>query len=261
MISFSDNAAVAAGHVKLWPIGFNTDSYRFVFHKPEFLKAFGIGLQKLLLGVAISIVLTIMVAYPLSKEPEVFRWRTPLVWFFVITMLVSGGLIPSYIIVMKTGLINSIWALVLPGAVPVYLVVLLLNFFRSLPKELEESAFIEGASHWQSMWKIYVPLSLPAIATITLFSAVSNWNDWFSGLIYMNMPEKYPLATYLQTILITLDPSQMKDTAFDVGQFKNVSLRTYKAAQIFLGALPILLAYPFLQRFFVHGIVLGSVKE
>jgi putative aldouronate transport system permease protein len=157
------------------------------------------------------------------------------------------------------GLLNSIWALVLPSAVPVFNIILLLNFFRGLPKELEESAFMDGAGYWTVLWRIYVPISLPAMATVGLFTMVGHWNAWFDGLIYMSTPDQYPLASYLQTIIKGIDLTKM--TGQDALTMAEVSDRTAKAAQIFVGTLPILLVYPFLQRFFVQGIVLGSVKE
>jgi putative aldouronate transport system permease protein len=258
-ISLSSSSAAAAGYVTLWPVDFTWKSYEFVVAKPEFLAAMGVTLQRVLLGVTINMLLTIVIAYPLSKEVRAFRWRTAYVWFFVFTILFHGGLIPSYIVIKNAGLIDTIWALVLPGAVPVFNVILLLNFFRSLPKELEEAAAIDGAGHWTVLWRLYVPLSLPALATVTLFVIVGHWNSWFDGLIYMNRPENYPLQSYLQTVVIQNDLSLLSST--DLELLKTISDRTAKAAQIFLAALPVLLVYPFLQRYFVKGIVLGSVKE
>jgi putative aldouronate transport system permease protein len=171
----------------------------------------------------------------------------------------SSGLIPWYIAIKNIGLIDSIWALVLPGAVNVFNVVLLLNFFRNLPKELEEAAFIDGAGHWRSLWNIYVPLSAPSLATLTLFTVVWHWNAWFDGLILMNSPDHYPLQSYLRTVVIDMD-SMFRSTQ-DLTDLAEISDRTSKAAQIFLGTLPILLVYPFLQRYFIKGITLGSVKE
>lgn len=133
------------------------------------------------------------------------------------------------------------------------------QFFRGLPKELEESCFIDGGSYITSLWKIYAPLSLPAMATVTLFTIVGQWNEWFDGLLLMNSPEKYPLSSYLQTVIVQTNLTSIN--ADDAAALSEVSNRTFKAAQIFIGSLPILLLYPFLQRFFVKGIVLGSVKE
>jgi len=258
-ISFSSSSAATAGDVMLWPVDFTLKSYEYILERPEFKNAFLVTLQRVALGTVVNMLLTIIIAYPLSKEASAFRFRTAYAWYFVVTILFSGGLIPWYMTVKETGLLDSIWALVLPGAVPVFNVILLLNFFRGLPKALEESAFIDGAGHWKTLWLIYVPLSLPAMATIILFTVVGHWNSWFDGLILMNKPENYPLSSYLQTVLFKisltgLSPQQMMDLA-------EVSNRTTKAAQVFVGALPILLVYPFLQRFFIKGIVLGSVKE
>ena len=257
-VSFSESAAVAAGQVTFWPVDFSLKSYDFIISRPEFLRSFGITLERVALGTAINMLLTVMIAYPLSKETKLFRMRTVYVWIFVFTILFAGGLVPWYMTIKYTGLLDSVWALVLPGAVPVFNVILLLNFFRGLPKELEESCFIDGAGHLRTLWSIYVPLSLPGLATVGLFTIVGHWNAWFDGLILMNKPEHYPLSSYLQTIIINFDFSQVKQE--DIHKLSQISTRTSKAAQIIVGALPILLAYPFLQKYFVKGIVLGSVK-
>lgn len=258
-VSFSSSAAATAGLVKLWPVEFTISSYQFVLAKPAFLTSIGVTLQRVAIGLTINMLLTILVAYPLSKEVNKFPMRTVYVWIFVITILFQGGLIPLYMTVKYTGIMDTIWALVLPNAVPVFNVVLLLNFFRGLPKELEEAAFMDGAGHWRTLWQIIVPLSAPALATLTLFATVGHWNSWFDGLIFMDSPSHYPLQSYLQTVVINRDLSLISSS--DMKSLAEVNDRTAKAAQIFLGALPILLVYPFLQRFFMKGIVLGSVKE
>ncbi|MGE5551757.1 MAG: carbohydrate ABC transporter permease, partial [Bacteroidota bacterium] len=191
-------------------------------------------------------------------ESKVFRGRLFYVWFFVIAMLFSGGLIPWYMTIKMTGLIDKFLALILPGAVPIFNVILLTNFFRTIPKELEESALIDGASHWKTLWQIYIPLSKPAIATLTLFCIVNHWNSWFEGLILMNNPKNYPLQSYLQTIIVNRDIKLMLSK--DVRLITMVSDRTSKAAQILLASLPVLLVYPFLQKYFTTGITLGSIK-
>lgn len=257
-VSLSAKGPATAGLVKLWPVDFTLSSYEYVLRKPQFLQSMGVTFKRVVLGTGISMLLTLLIAFPLSKEVHQFRFRTGYAWFFVFTTLFSGGLIPWYMTVRDTGLIDSIWALVIPTAVPVFNVVLLLNFFRGLPKELEESCFIDGGGYWTSLWRIYAPLSLPAMATVTLFTIVGHWNSWFDGLILMNTPEKYPLSTYLQTVIVQENLSNM--TADQAQAMADVSNRTFKAAQIFIGSLPILLVYPFLQRYFVKGIVMGSVK-
>lgn len=217
-----------------------------------------VSVERVVLGGSINLVLTILVSYPLSKETKDFRSRTFYAWFFFITMLFSGGLIPWYMTIKQLRLTDTIWALVLPGAVPVFSVIILLNFFREVPKELSEAAFIDGAGQWTTLWKIYVPVSTPALATILLFALVGHWNSWFDGLILMNNPKHYPLQSYIQTIVVARDFTSM--TKEQISELATISDRTIKAAQIFLGSLPIMLVYPFLQKYFVKGIVLGSVK-
>ena len=173
-------------------------------------------------------------------------------------MLFSGGLIPWYMAISDLRLINSFWALVLPNAVSAYNTIILMNFFRQLPIELEEAASIDGASHWRILFQIVVPLSKPAIATIALFCIVTNWNSWFDGLLLMNSPSKYPLQSYLQTVIVNQDMSLM--SASNILTMGEVSNRTQKAAQAFVAALPILCVYPFLQKYFTEGLVVGSVK-
>lgn len=257
-ISFSSGTAAAAGKVALWPVDFTPAAYDNVFGKPEYLRAFWVSVQRVVLGTAISMFLMIITAYPLSKDPRQFRLRTFYSWLFVFTILFSGGLIPSYLTVKSLGLIDTLWALVLPTAIPVFNVILLLNFYRNLPKELEESSRIDGAGHFLTLWKIYVPLSLPALATTGLFTMVGHWNSWFDGMLYMNHTENYPLQTFLQTVIIKLDFRFIK--AENAELMLKLSDRTSRAAQIFVAAFPILIVYPFLQRFFIKGIVMGSVK-
>lgn len=259
-ISLSSTGAIEQGLVKLWPVEFTTFAYEHIARSEPFHRSVWISVQRVFLGVFLNFVLTILTAYPLSRESSQFRLRTVYVWIFVFTMLFNGGLIPTYVLVKELGLLDTIWALVLPFAVPVFNVVLLLNFFRNLPKELSEAALIDGAGHWQIMWRIMVPLSLPAQATVTLFAIVSHWNEWFYGLIFMNKPEHYPLASYLQTIIIRFDFMSITDTEL-LKLLSKLNDRALRAAQIFLGALPVLVLYPFLQRYFMSGIVLGSVKE
>ncbi|RXZ80856.1 carbohydrate ABC transporter permease [Paenibacillaceae bacterium] len=259
-LSFSSTGAIQANKVTLWPVEFTWQSYQFVAQKRDFIASIWVSVQRVGLGIIVNMVLTVLVAYPLSKEVSQFRFRTWYVWIFVFTMLFSGGLVPSYIVVKELGLLDTMWALVLPGAVPIFNVILMLNFFRALPKELMEAAFMDGAGHWKLLWRIIVPLSLPSIATVGLFTIVGHWNEWFQGIIYMNDPSNYPLASYLQTVVIKLDLSKIRDVD-DALRMMKLDNRAVRAAQIFVGSLPIFLVYPFLQRFFMTGIVMGSIKE
>ena len=225
---------------------------------PTFLRSFYISVLRVLTGTSLNMTLIILTAYPLSKTPRAFRGRTIFIWFFVFAMLFDGGLIPSFLVVRSLGLLNSLGALILPNAVPIFSVILMMNFFRNVPKELEESAVIDGASHWRVLWHIYIPLSLPAIATLTLFSAVNHWNAWFDGLIYMTDSANYPMQTFLRTVIVTLDLTHVGINPQDL---QRLSDRAIRGAQIVVATVPILIVYPFLQRYFIAGIKLGAVKE
>ncbi|AEI40306.1 carbohydrate ABC transporter permease [Paenibacillus mucilaginosus] len=254
-ISFSSGLAVEANRVTFWPVDFNLDSYTRTFGDANFLDAFFTSVVRVILGVVIGITVTVLTAYPLSKM-EALRGGRVIAWFFVFTMLFHGGLIPSYILIQKLHLMNTIWALILPGALGVYNMILMLNFFRAIPRELEEASLIDGAGHLTTLLRVYLPISMPSIATIVLFVAVGHWNAWFDGLIYMQK-ENWPMSTLLQTMIKVPDLSQR--TVADT-EIVNMTERTLKSAKIFIGTLPILLVYPFLQRYFVKGIVLGAVK-
>jgi putative aldouronate transport system permease protein len=261
-VSFSSSTPVLAGEVKLWPVDFTTSSYSFVMANADFWRSMIISLERVILGGVIGIILTILAAYPLSKEASVFKARTFYVWFLFISTLFSGGLIPSYLMVTWTHLYNTIWALIIPGAVGAFNVILMLNFFRQLPGELEEAAIIDGAGHWQILWKIVVPISKPVIATVLLFILVGHWNAWFDGYIYINSSKNYPLQTYLYSLL-TLDISMLSKSGVSqdvINSLSKVNPKTLKAAQIFIATLPILCVYPFMQKYFTKGIILGSVK-
>jgi len=260
-VSLSSNTAAMAGEVKLWPVGFNFDAYRYLGEKVEFFRSLGVSVERVVLGTAVNMFLCFVTAYPLSKSVDQFKYRTVYVWFFAITMFFGGGLIPTYIIVKNTGLIDSIWALILPGALNVWNMVLMLNFFRTIPRELDEAATIDGAGHWRILWRIYLPVSLPSIATIGLFTIVGHWNSWFDGILYLNSPEKYPLQTYLSTLIMAIN-SQMTSVSIEqIKAMENLSEKTLQTAQIFMGALPIMVVYPFLQKYFIKGMTVGSVKE
>lgn len=260
-ISLSASIAAGAGKVFLWPVGFNVEAYVYALGRIEFVHSFFLSIERVFLGVIINMFLTIICAFPLSKEKEEFPTRNIYAWFFFITILFNGGLIPWYMVVKTMGLRDSIWGLVIPSAVPVFSVILLLNFFRQLPKELGESASIDGASQWRILWQLYVPLSKPALATLVLFSFIGHWNSWFDALVLMSNPAKYPLQTYLQSLLVVRDFNMIVNATQDqLEKLALISDRTTKASQIVIGALPVLLVYPFLQKYFVKGIVLGSVK-
>ncbi len=260
-MSLSERIATVSGNVSFWPVGFTLDAYRYVVEDKQFWTSLGVTLMRVAIGVPVNIFLVVLTAYPLSKPKSRFHGRTVFSWFFVISMLFSGGLIPSYIVLNKLGLLNTIWALTLPGAMNIGYMILMMNFFRNIPGEIEDAAIVDGASQLQILFKIYLPLCLPALATVILFATVANWNCWMDGYMYMNTPDKYPLQTYLATILMEskinietmMTPQQLERMA-------KISEKNIEAAQIFLAALPIMCVYPFLQKYYTKGIVIGSVK-
>ncbi len=258
-VSLSTSSAANAGEVGLWPVGFTLESYQFALSRVSFLRSIGNSAVRLVVGISINMLLTIMTAYPLSKSSKVFPGRTVFAWFFALTMMISGGLIPMYLVVEATGISNSLWALILPYAVPVFNVLVLLSFFRTMPASIEESAIIDGAGSWRILFHIYVPLALPSLATLIIFQAVFHWNEWLWGLIFMDKVTSYPLATYLRNVL--QNPSFDTLRLDEIQQSLRVSGRTSRAAQILIGMLPILLVYPFMQKYFIKGLTLGGVKE
>lgn len=258
-VSLSSPAAANAGQVGLWPVGFSLEAYSYALSRANFVTSILNSAARLVVGISTNMLLTILAAYPLSKNKRVFPGRTIFAWYFTVTMMVGGGLIPMYLIVMSTGISNSIWALILPYAVPVFNVLILLNFFRTMPASIEESAIIDGAGSWRILFMIYVPLALPSLATLVIFQAVFHWNEWLWGLIFMDRINEYPLATYLRNVL--QNPHFDSLRLEEIQQALRISARTARSAQILIGMLPILLIYPFMQRYFIKGLTLGSVKE
>ncbi|MBC8609612.1 Inner membrane ABC transporter permease protein ycjP [uncultured Ruminococcus sp.] len=257
-ISFSGNLAVSRGEVSFWPKEFTTVAYEYLLADEAFWRSMLISIIRVILGVGISMFLIILTAYPLSMSSQKFPKRRIYAWYFVFTMLFGGGLIPTFLTVRYTGLMDTIWALVIPGALSAYNLILMLNFFRQLPEGVSEAAYIDGAGHWKILWMIIVPMSKPALATIALFVAVAHWNEWFNAMIFMKHVDHYPLQTYLQSMIISSN-FQVTNLA-DLQTLSRLSNRTVNSAQIFVGMLPILCVYPFLQKYFTKGIVLGSVK-
>lgn len=260
-ISFSESAAAGAGMVKLWPVGFNLDSYGYALSKPEFLRAFLVSVLRVVIGLAISLFVTIMAAYPISKDVRDFKARGFYSWYFFITMLFSGGLIPFYMVVRTFKLTNNLLGIILPWAAMAYTLILMVGFFRSLPKELCEAAIVDGAGHMRTLWNIIVPISMPGIATVALVTGVFYWNEWFFGLILMNDNTKYPLQSYMQTVVVAKSYLNLSGASLEqLKALAKISDRTLKSAQIILAMLPILIFYPFIQKHFIKGLVLGSVK-
>ncbi len=258
-LSVSAKEAVDAGMVVMTPIGFNLSSYSMIMKDSEFFSSVWVSVQRVVLGTVISMVVMILIAYPLSKTNKEFKIRNVCMWVLIFTMLFSGGTIPWFMTVKYYGLIDSIWALILSGSLPVFNVILIISFFRQLPKDLEEAAVVDGAGPWRILWGIIVPCSVPVLATVVLFVSVGHWNEYLQGLLFMNTPEKYPLQTYIKQIVVKISP----DVSYTTEQYQELlknSNKALDAAKVFISMIPMLLVYPFIQRYFVTGITLGAVK-
>lgn len=258
-ISLSEKSKVAAGLVTFWPVGLNFNSYTSMLGDPKFLNSFWISFQRVVLGTISELIVTILMAYPLSKTTKQFRARDFIMWFLIFSMLFSGGLIPWYQTMKALNLFNNIWGLVLGNSVPIFNVILMMNFFRNIPKEIEEAALLDGAGPWTMLFQIYLPISKPVIATVSLFSIVYHWNEFFNGLVLTTRQAYYPLQTYIQQLIVAVNTTNM--SAEQIIKMAELSDQTLGAAKIFIAIIPILLIYPFLQRYFISGITLGSVKE
>lgn len=257
-ISFSGSDAVAANEVGLLPKDFNVSTYKKLLNDSQFWKSFLISVERVVLGLAINMFFTVSMAYPLSKSKLRFPARDIYMKVVIFAMLFSGGIIPLFMVVSNLHLTNTIWSLVLPSAVPVFNVILMINFFKGVPESLDEAARIDGATPIEILIKVYLPVSLPSLATVALFSIVNHWNDYFSGLIYMSKSAMYPLQTYIQQL--TVDITQVTD-AEQLKQIASMNNRTFNATKIVVSTIPLLIIYPFLQKYFVSGMVIGAVKE
>ena len=258
--SFSSSQAIIENRVSLLPVDFTLEAYKFVMNSAEFWRSMLVTVVRVLIGVPLNLIMIILVAYPLSKSQLKFPARKWYVAFMICVMLFNGGLMPTYFIVAKTGLIDSIWSLLLPQAVPIFSCIVMMNFFRGIPEELEESAILDGANPLQVLTKIYLPISKPSIATVTLFSLILHWNSWFDGLIYSNHTTNYPLQSYLQTLVVSTAQSMQNMDADSMLAMMNVNQTNMQCAQIFVSIIPLMIVYPFLQKYFTTGLTLGSVK-
>ncbi|MGC5772031.1 carbohydrate ABC transporter permease [Paenibacillus pabuli] len=261
-ISFSSSEAVSANAVGLLPVNFTTAAYSKIIDDAQFWRSFGISVLRVVLSLVLNMILIVLMAYPLSKSKREFKGRNIYMNVMIFAMLFSGGMIPSYLLIKNLDMLNTIWSLVLPGAVPIFSVILVMNFFAAVPKALEEAAFIDGANALQVLFKVYVPVSIPALATVSLFSIVGTWNDFFSGLIYMTKVSNYPLMTYIQSLNVNIaELLQAGTNSAQLSNLTEISNKNLNAAKIVVAVIPLLLIYPLLQKYFVTGIVVGSVKE
>lgn len=254
--TFSEDWAVVSGQVGIWPIGFQWDSLGYVVTSSRFLTSFLVSVVITVVGTALSILLISVSAYPLSKK-KLWGVKGVMV-LYVFTMMFSGGMIPNYLLIKNLGIYNTLWAVILPGMINVFNLMIVKNYFESIPESVEESAMIDGASYTRILFTIVLPLAVPTIATITLFTAVNYWNNYMGPMLYINEPGLKPLQLYLREII--LEQSDMVLNSQSVDDQLNISTEGVRSATIIASTLPILLVYPFIQKYFIKGIMIGSVK-
>ena len=257
-VAFSSGNMTSQYLVGLYPREFSLEAFKEVFADNRMLNAAEISILRVFLGTLITMVLTVLTAYPVSLPQREFGARKFYVVFMVITMMFGGGMIPDYILKSELGLINSIWVLVIPGAIPITNVILIMNFFRGIPTSIREAAMIDGANDFRSLLQIYIPLSLPCFATLTTFCIIGHWNAWFDGMLFMRNADLYPLQTFLQAKIASIN--NIKNNQ-NVEQMMLVSSRSLMYAYIGLSCIPIMLVFPILSKYIKSGLVLGSVKE
>ncbi|GIO89516.1 carbohydrate ABC transporter permease [Paenibacillus lactis] len=258
--SISDTAAVLTGKVWLWPRDFTLAGYKIVLQNGELLRSYGNTVLYTAMGTAINLVLTVMAAYPMSRRD--YRGRNALMAFIVFTMFFSGGMIPTYLLVKDLGMLNTIWAMVIPNAVSVWNIIIMRTFFlQSLPYEIQEAAQIDGCSDIKILLRIVLPLSKPILAVMVLFYAVGHWNAFFNALIYLTDRDLYPLQLILREILIQGQMASMMESGDTTGMARRImEAESIKYAVVIIANLPVLLLYPFLQKYFVKGVLVGSLK-
>lgn len=264
VISFNTGADTMNGGVTFWPRDFTLDNYQIVFQDTRLMNAFLISILRTIVGTTLSIFFTSMLAYGLSKKELIGRQK--IMFFFIATMFFSGGLIPTFLVVRSLGLMDTFWVMIIPSLISVWNMIIFRTFFQQMPKGLEESAKIDGCSNWGIFFKIILPLSGPVIATLSLFTAIGHWNDWFLPSIYINSERLIPMQTFLQRVLnsntVSSQLSQMDaGSAARMAQMSTVTSRSLSMAIMMVATLPIILVYPFVQKYFVKGVLIGSLKD
>ncbi|ALS26328.1 ABC transporter permease [Paenibacillus sp. 32O-W] len=256
-ISLSSARAIMSGEVSLVPVELNWGAYKQVFSDMSMMRSLGFTVLLVCLFTVLCMLMTIAAAYPLSKTR--LKGRKPVMFIIIITMFFSGGLIPEYILVRSLHLLDTVWALVLPGLISPFYLIILITFFQNIPDSLEESAQIDGSDYFRTLVSIIVPLSLPVIATLSLFYAVGRWNGFTDTLLYITSPEMYPLQLKLYQLVQNNMISELMQLEGASGQ-SMLQPESLKAASVMFATVPILLVYPWLQRYFVNGVMLGAVK-
>ncbi|MFC9707232.1 carbohydrate ABC transporter permease [Paenibacillus sp. NPDC056933] len=257
--SFSDPQAVLRGEMFLWPKGINLHSYEKIFQNKDILRGYTNTLIYTSVGTLINLVMTILAAYPLSRKD--FIGRNAIMALFVFTMFFSGGLIPTYMLIKNLGMLNTFWVMIIPNAVSIWNIIIMRTFFQqSIPHELHEAATIDGCSNIQTLTRIILPLSMPIIAVTILFYAVGHWNAFFNAMLYLSDKNKFPLQLILREILIQGQTNDMVKMSTESAIKQQREVEGIKYAVLVVANIPVLLLYPFLQRYFVKGVMIGAIK-
>ncbi|PWW45474.1 MULTISPECIES: carbohydrate ABC transporter permease [Paenibacillus] len=257
--SFSDPQAVLRGEMFLWPKGINLHSYEKIFQNKDILRGYTNTLVYTSVGTLINLVMTILAAYPLSRKD--FIGRNAFMALFVFTMFFSGGLIPTYMLIKNLGMLNTFWVMIIPNAVSIWNIIIMRTFFQqSIPNELHEAATIDGCSNIQTLTRIILPLSMPIIAVTILFYAVGHWNAFFNAMLYLSDKNKFPLQLILREILIQGQTNDMVKMSTESAIKQQREVEGIKYAVLVVANIPVLLLYPFLQRYFVKGVMIGAIK-
>lgn len=256
-LSFSDSQVLKSYPVYLWPKGFSLESYKALLGDSRTLLYYWNTLKYASVGTVIMLLTTSLMAYPLSIPA--LRGRKLFSVLLTITMFFSGGLIPYYVTIMRLGMINSFWVMVIPGAISAYNVIVFKTFFMSIPEALRESASLDGAGHVRILFQIVLPLSKAVLATFALFSIVGYWNDYMTALLYLRDDTKYPIQLLMRRLLVLMDYKDAS-TAQMLQDFQKISTRTTKAAATIITVVPVLCVYPFMQKHFAKGVLVGSIK-
>ena len=259
ILSFSNTESVAKHIPYLLPFALDLTGYKTIIQDSDFINSLLVSLFVTIVGTAVNMVLSVIAAYVLSRK--YLDGRNMIMSVIVFTMLFGGGLVPTYMVIKDMGLINKVWAMILPTAINTYYLIIMKNYFLGLPDGLFEAAKLDGAGEWTMLWKVACPLSKPIMATFTLFYAVDRWNEWYNALLYINKKALSPLQIYLRDILTSLNSQLSTQAQQMMGSTQKVSTSAVQMATIVITALPIMLVYPYLQKYFVNGVMVGGIKE
>jgi putative aldouronate transport system permease protein len=257
-VSFSSLEDVLTNQLLLWPKKWVTSAYEYIFASKNFVRSLYVSVYVTVIGTLVNLLFTATMAYGLTRN---IYGRKLILMSVLFTLIFSAGIIPTYLVVKATGLLNSIWSLIIPAAISPFNLIVMRQFFQNIPEEITEAAYIDGAGELQIFWRIVVPLSKPALAAFSLFYAVAHWNSYFSAILYLNDPAKWPIQVVLRQIVIASEGRAALGAEALVSMENPPPPLTIQMAAIMVATVPILILYPFLQKHFAKGVMLGSVKE